>query len=44
MLPYMYTFFGGREYGGGRQFFIFEKKYFDVNFSIYKRCKFQKGF
>jgi hypothetical protein len=27
--PFLNTFFGGGEYGGGRQFFKFLKKYFE---------------
>jgi hypothetical protein len=27
--PFLNTFFGGGEYGGGRQFFKFFKKYFE---------------
>jgi hypothetical protein len=27
--PFLYTFFGGGEDGGGRQFFKFFKKYFE---------------
>ncbi len=29
MSPFLYTFFGGGEYGGSRQFFKFLKKYFN---------------
>ncbi len=29
MLPFLNTFFGGDEYGGGRKFFKFLKKCFD---------------
>ncbi len=29
MSQFLYTFFGGGEYGGGRQFFKFLKKYYD---------------
>jgi hypothetical protein len=29
MSPFFNTFFGGGEYGGGRQFFKFFSKYFD---------------
>ncbi len=29
MSPFLYTFFGGGEYGGGAQFFKFFSKYFD---------------
>ncbi len=31
-LPFLNTFFGGGEYGGGRQFFKFFSKYFDSLF------------
>jgi hypothetical protein len=27
--PFLYTFFGGGKYGGGRQFFKFFSKYFE---------------
>jgi hypothetical protein len=29
MLPFFNTFFGGGEYGGGRQFLKLKKKYFE---------------
>jgi hypothetical protein len=29
MLPFLNTLFGGGEYGSGRQFFKFLKKYFE---------------
>jgi hypothetical protein len=29
MSPFLNTFFGGGEYGGGRQFFKFFTKYFE---------------
>jgi hypothetical protein len=29
ILPFLNTFFGGGEYGGGRKFFKFKKKYFE---------------
>jgi hypothetical protein len=45
MSPFLNTFFGGGEYGGGRQFFVnFFENILIVNYAIYKRCKFQKGF
>ncbi len=44
MSPFLYTFFGGGEYGGGRQFYNFLTNIMIVNYSIYKRCKFHKGF
>ena len=44
MSPILNTLFGGGEYGGGRQFYKFVENILIVNYSIYKRCKFQKGF
>jgi hypothetical protein len=44
MSPFLYTFLGGSEYGGGRQFFKFFQNILIVNYCIFKRCKFHKGF
>ncbi len=37
MSPFLYTFFGGSKYSGGRQFFKFLKKIFYYYFKFLKK-------